>query len=141
VFCDDVCRLGGDEEKRMCNVRYVAHWLSALEGKCTWNKFCCEVQANPLWIAGAPLMVMMTASAFRLLGVVEDPEPHWLPKKMAGSMELYRLACEADGFKVHINTTQFTSFLRDMSDRSEVSMSDLENMCCKLKVYGDQSGW
>jgi hypothetical protein len=136
-----MCRVGGDEDKKMDAVRQVAHWLSALEGKCSWNQFCDTVQASALWIAGGPLMTMMTASAFHLLGVVEDADVHWLPKNMVGSLELYKLACEADGFKVPISTPQFTSFLRDLSDRSKLKMSDLENMCCKLKEYGDTSGW
>jgi len=59
---------------------------------------------------------------------------------MSGSVDLYVLACTADGFE-GIGVPHFLAFLQELSKRSLVSVSELEDMCCKLKAFGDASGW
>ena len=136
---------GAASETRMVAVNKVATWLAEVTkegGTCTWVEFCQQIVNCKLWIAGGKLMQLHTASAFCLLSVVQPPTADWVPQKVVGSLKLYQLACEQDGFGTSVvGQKQFFLFLADLSDRSSLPMSDLENMCCKLKVFGDMSGW
>ncbi len=138
-------REGGEETfaRKMGAVSKVAQQLSHAAcptSTCSWTDFVDMLRTSKLWILGGPLMGLHCATAFNILGVVGPPPPTWLPQRMVGSMDMYVLACKADGF-TGIGQLQFVDYLRDLSRRSHVLMSELENMCCQLKAFGDASGW